>query len=230
MCIEQSAGHGRGLELNPRQPSAKNATPKTGIQLGTARRYAAACNTSDHGSVGTSKVHRTPFGPDRTEDRRTARAPMGKRKPRRSSAVRNADGVRRPFRQAEDEAERSCTSIVPTSCLHSFRSSRERLRTRAVSFCNPIEQAAVAAKSLTALFAADVREAFLAANYVARSTSLSRDVAGRCRSTARNGPSASWPRFAGDHQANLSVRDSCGTTPSSRRSGEASSWTQMDSS
>jgi hypothetical protein len=153
---------------------------------------------------------------------------MEKPEPRRSSAVRNAHGVRRPLRQAEDEAECSCTSIVPTSCLHSFRSSRERLRTRAVSFSNPIGQAAVPAKSPTALFATDVREAWPAANYVAQSASLSRDVAGRCRSTARNGPGASGPRFTGDHEANLSARDSGGTTPSGRGSGEAFGWTQMD--
>jgi hypothetical protein len=76
-------------------------------------------------------------------------------------------------------------------------------------------------------FATDVREAWPAANYVARPASLSRDVAGRCRGTARNGPGASGPRFTGDHEANLSARDSGGTTPCGRGSGEAFSWTQM---
>jgi integrase len=58
--------------------------------------------------------------------------------------------------------------------------------------------------------------------------SLPRHVVGRCRSTARHRASIARSRFARDHAADLSARDSGGTAPSGRRSGEAFSWTQMD--
>jgi integrase len=45
MCIKQSAGCGGGVELHRRQSSAKDATPETGLQLGTASRHAAASQT-----------------------------------------------------------------------------------------------------------------------------------------------------------------------------------------
>ena len=42
------------------------------------------------------------------------------------------------------------------------------------------------------------------------------------------GPGAPGPRFAGNHEANLSAHDSSRTAPSGRGSVEAPSWTQMD--
>ena len=118
--------------------------------------------------------------------------------------------------------------LLPISTYRGAPETRKQLRARTASLCNTIGQTTVPTKSLAALFATDVQQARPATNHVARLATLPRDVAGCCRSTARNGPSASRPRFAGDHEANLSARDSGGTTPSGRGSGEAISWTQMD--
>src|SRR6267143_1258464 len=74
--------------------------------------------------------------------------------------------------------------------------------------------ALVPQESLASSFAAYVQKARFAKNGLAFLASLSRYVAGRCRSAVRHGASAARPLFAGGHATDLSARDSSGATPS----------------
>src|SRR5579859_4081155 len=129
MRAKQSAGYGGGMGLYLRQSSTQDAAPTEGLQPGTARRYATTSGASDHRSSRTRQIHRPAFSADGITNWRASRASVEERELGRQSAARNGDRLRWTLRQAKDEAECPCNSIVSRSCLDTLLFAPKCVRT-----------------------------------------------------------------------------------------------------